>query len=420
MKRVAQKQRRLSFFIVFNIFIRHRRLLFLYCILTLCQGKMSKSNRTSQSDKLDEIREQLILLNENFRETRTFFMEFLENWRQERNSTRDTVLNSLGRITSQVGELNSQMIDLPNVTLLNDTNAIWIKNEAFRIRRSMNKIWRNNLNQRKQAFWNMLKNENTSVIYVDWFSRDNAIIPKKFQSKTFPNEPEELKKIKEALSLEKMKAQAKLHHAVAVRNKAKFEEKDREMLKEIEKISSVHVRQQLQELWRNDCKKQEEKSQNLWEVKKSWFKKFEYNGENIANSEDAAPTTSTNQDQRRGKRRNGRQPSKRRRNNSRPRKNNQNFNNTSDRNRDTANSRNSGNRVSQQRRKKGQQRNPTQNNRQQRSRPQERNSNRNTENNRRARNNNRTSKDNDRSTGRSNYNRRPFLGQGRYSNPNQT
>ena len=82
--------------------------------------------------------------------------------------------------------------------------------------------------------------------------------------------------------------------------------------------------------------------------------------------------------------------------------------------------RNSGNRVSQQRRKKGQQRNPTQNNRQQRSRPQERNSNRNTENNRRVRNNNRTSKDNDRSTGRSNYNRRPFLGQGRYSNPNQT
>ena len=89
------------------------------------------------------------------------------------------------------------MIDLPNVTLLNDTNAIWIKKEAFRIRRNMNKIWRNNLNQRKQAFWNMLKNENTSVIYVDWFSRDSAIIPKKFQSKTFPNEPEEQKKIKE-------------------------------------------------------------------------------------------------------------------------------------------------------------------------------------------------------------------------------
>ena len=381
---------------------------------------MSKSNRTSQSDKLDEIREQLILLNENFRETRTFFMEFLENWRQERNSTRDTVLNSLGRITSQVDELNSQMIDLPNVTLLNDTNAIWIKNEAFRIRKSMNKIWRNNLNQRKQAFWNMLKNENTSVIYVDWFSRENAIISKKFQSKTFANEPEELKKIKEALSLEKMKAQAKLHHAVAVRDKAKFEEKDREMLNEIEKISSVHVRQQLQELWRNDCKKQEEKSQNLWEVKKSWFKKFEDNGENIANSEDAAPTPPTNQDQRRGKRRNARQPPKRRRNNSRPRKNNQNFNNASDRNRDTANSRNSGNRVSQQRRKKGQQRNSIQNNRRQISRPQERNSNHNSGNNGRVRNNNRNSKDNDRSTGRSKYNRRPFLGQGRYSNPNQT
>ena len=220
--------------------------------------------------------------------------------------------------------------------------------------------------------------------------------------------------------MEKMKAQAKLLHAVAERNKAKFEEKDREMLNEIEKISSVHVCQQLQELWRNDCKKQEEKSENLWEVKKSWFTKIERNGENIANSDETAPTPSTNQDQRRGRRRNTRQPSNRRRNNSRPRKNNQYFNNANDRNRDTANSRNSGNRVSQHRRKKRQQRNSTQNNRQQRSHPQERNTNRNTENNRRVRNNNRTSKDNDRSTGRSNYNRRPFLGQGRYSNPNQT
>ena len=50
----------------------------LYCILTLCQGKMSKSNRTSQSDKLDEIREELILLNEKLRVTSTFFMEFLD------------------------------------------------------------------------------------------------------------------------------------------------------------------------------------------------------------------------------------------------------------------------------------------------------------------------------------------------------
>ena len=42
-----------------------------------------------------------------------------------------------------------------------------------------------------------------------------------------------VKKIKEALSLEKMKAQAKLHHVVAERNKAKFKEKDSKMLNEI-------------------------------------------------------------------------------------------------------------------------------------------------------------------------------------------
>ena len=71
----------------------------------------------------------------------------------------------------------------------------------------------------------MLKNKNTRVIYVDWFYRDN-----------FPASQRSKKKIiiiKEALSLEKMKAEAKLHHVVAERNKAKFKEKDSKMLNEI-------------------------------------------------------------------------------------------------------------------------------------------------------------------------------------------
>lgn len=136
--------------------------------------------------------------------------------------------------------------------------------------------------------------------------------------------------------MEKMKAQAKLHHAIAERNKVKLEEKDREMLNEIEKMSSVHVLQQLEGLWRNECKKQEEKSQNLWQVKKSWFEKFESSGENVANLEYAASALATNQAQGRGKRRNVTQPSSnRRRNNSRQRKSNQYFSNTNDRNRDS-------------------------------------------------------------------------------------
>ena len=69
----------------------------------------------------------------------------------------------------------------------------------------------------------MLKNKNTRVIYVDWFYRDN--FPASQRSKK--------KKIKEALSLEKIKAQAKLHHVVAERNKANFKEKDSKMLNEI-------------------------------------------------------------------------------------------------------------------------------------------------------------------------------------------
>ena len=136
--------------------------------------------------------------------------------------------------------------------------------------------------------------------------------------------------------MERMKAQAKLHHEIPERNKVEFEGKYRKMLNEIEKMSSVHVLQQLEGLWRNDCKKQEEKSQNLWQVKKSWFEKFESSGENVANLEYVAPTLPTNQAKGRGKSRNVTQPSSnRRRNNSRQRKINQYFSNTNDRNRDS-------------------------------------------------------------------------------------
>ena len=149
-------------------------------------------------------------------------------------------------------------------------------------------------------FWAL----DTSVIYVDWFSQDKPMIPKKFRSRTFTNEPEEQKKIKERLSVEKMKAQASLFHLTAERNKVKYEEKDREMLNEIEKIPSIHVRQQFQELWKNDCKKKEDKSLNLWEEKKTWLLKQENNTEDTGtnNAEDEIPNSANNRNPRRQRR----------------------------------------------------------------------------------------------------------------------
>lgn len=60
--------------------------------------------------------------------------------------------------------------------------------------------------------------------------------------------------------MEKKEGTSQTSPAIAERNKVKLEEKDREMLNEIEKMSSVHVLQQVEGLWRNDCKKQEQKS----------------------------------------------------------------------------------------------------------------------------------------------------------------
>ena len=67
-------------------------------------------------------------------------------------------------------------------------------------------MWENLLNQRKIAFFNAIKSEETAKIYKEFVKKNEISIPRKFKEKITPQDTEE-KKNKANLNRMKLKAQ---------------------------------------------------------------------------------------------------------------------------------------------------------------------------------------------------------------------
>ena len=92
---------------------------------------------------------------------------------------------------------------------------------------------------------------------------------------TPPNESGEEREIRHTLSLEKMKAESKILQIKADKSRSQYKQKDDGILAEIAKHQSYHVQQKLEELWYDECQKEEDKSKKMWETKIEWFKQLE-------------------------------------------------------------------------------------------------------------------------------------------------
>ena len=93
--------------------------------------------------------------------------------------------------------------------------------------------------------------------------RDETFIPRKFQEKITPQDIEEQKKIKANLNLMKLKAQTEILKDKTTHYKTKYQEIDQELITEIRELCLIETQPFLQELWENNCKKEEEKSRKI-------------------------------------------------------------------------------------------------------------------------------------------------------------
>ena len=72
-----------------------------------------------------------------------------------------------------------------------------------------------------------------------------------------------------------MKAESEILDIKGEKCRSKYDENDNEIMSEIAKHHSIHVQQKLQERWYNECKKQEKKSNDMWNTKLERFKQLE-------------------------------------------------------------------------------------------------------------------------------------------------
>ena len=157
------------------------------------------------------------------------------------------------------------------------TNNMQLEKEISDKKNLIISAWKRNLNERKQAFWNALKTENTVNIFKKWRQHENIIIPRKFRIKTVAREDETERAIRENLALQKFDAEIALLETRTTRYTTRFQNIDLEMENEIKKISTGEIQNHLLKKWKKDTDDEEEKSNFIWTKKKFFYDNYEEN-----------------------------------------------------------------------------------------------------------------------------------------------
>ena len=123
------------------------------------------------------------------------------------------------------------------------------------------------MNQRKQTYWNMLKNLETSKTYLAWNKKGTPVILRKHFPKPINNEPEDQKMLRTKLTVEKLKTKSEILHLRSKQYQQKYENIDMNMVKQIEKMGNCQAQSKLKEIWYEECSREQENSHNIGQKK---------------------------------------------------------------------------------------------------------------------------------------------------------
>ncbi|WP_179115190.1 hypothetical protein, partial [Solemya velum gill symbiont] len=132
-------------------------------------------------------------------------------------------------------------------------------------------------NERKQAFWNMYRNDKISKIYLNWTQKEKPILPKKFIIKEIEGECKKETEIRANFALNRLNTEILLLDARKIRYEDTYNSIDEAMIAEIvEKTQGKgDLQDKLCEIWLQDTKREEMKTATLWERKQTWFENYE-------------------------------------------------------------------------------------------------------------------------------------------------
>ena len=139
--------------------------------------------------------------------------------------------------------------NLPNPGLINDTNELTIKNEAYRLRKRILKEWKKNRNQRKGAFEAFTRGKTIAELYNEWINQTDPFIPRKFRHKEINGEQSEETELRKELSIERVKTEIKVLQLRSQKFEKKFSDVDENMFETINRNASGNEAEKLRDIW---------------------------------------------------------------------------------------------------------------------------------------------------------------------------
>ena len=142
---------------------------------------------------------------------------------------------------------------------------------ASKIKQDIINTWNMKLKNRRENFWQMLRNSNTAKTYETWMNNSPVIIPKKVQLKEITGEPLNQTQRREKQCMDNYRAEKDLLELRAESHEAKYKTIDREMQELLVKKASGRTRDILQKWWKEECSREEIISLKRWERQNSKF-----------------------------------------------------------------------------------------------------------------------------------------------------
>lgn len=151
-----------------------------------------------------------------------------------------------------------------NERLLTDKKQEVINRKCIDIKRSLKSTWSNILNQRKQHFWNFLKNHHKAELYKEWSNQFPNFIPMKYRAKYITNESPSAQKVRIEKSREKYHSDIPLMMVYAESHKAKYEKADDEISALINGRATEEEKHVILNWWQSDIQREETISLDKW------------------------------------------------------------------------------------------------------------------------------------------------------------
>lgn len=147
-----------------------------------------------------------------------------------------------------------------------------IEKNAYDLRRKYIFLWKKTLNDRKLAYYNKIRCENTAKVFEGFLERDPVFIPNKFKEVILQNDSQQIIDQKMELNIQKVTTDITKLKERATKYSSIVDKCENIIQADIiSKCDDFKVRQKLTEIWLADISREEVKSKVIWSKKETWW-----------------------------------------------------------------------------------------------------------------------------------------------------